>query len=59
MNYINANQLKEETGISYKECLRIISKAREEMIKRGMYIPKTRPVLVKKEIVKKILEGKL
>lgn len=59
MNYISANQLKEETGISYKECLRIISKAREEMMKQGMYIPRTRPVLVKKEIVRKILEGKI
>ena len=59
MNYINANQLKEETGISYKECLRIIRKAKEEMMKQGMYIPRTRPVLVKKEIVRKILEGKI
>lgn len=53
--YINAKELQELTGLSYRESLEVIDSVRNQMMKKGYYIPQSKSKLALKWMVKKVL----
>ena len=53
--YINAKELQELTGLGYHSSMKIILKVREEMKKKGYYVPDSRAKIALRWMVKKEL----
>ena len=53
--YINVKELQELTGISYMSAMKVINDVRDQMKKKGYYIPQSKSKLALKWLVKKEL----
>ena len=53
--YINAKELQELTGIGYQSAMKVIIRVREEMKKKGYYVPDSRAKIALRWMVKKEL----
>lgn len=53
--YMDIQELQELTGLSYQSAMKIIDMVREEMKKKGYYIPECRRKLALRWMIKKEL----